>query len=315
MNINNYRGLLATLLISFALSISGIPDAEAKRFGSSRSFGGKSSYNSPFRKSASPKRSVSQQKAFQKNQATRQNMGRRGGFMGMLGGLALGGLLGAMLFGGAFEGINFMDILMFGGIAFLLLKLFSARKNPGRQPVYSENNTQQVDYLSGSNTSQRNSANFDTNILFDKNGHNDKFSKANFHNHADLDEKNIHPGFDKADFLDGAKNAFFILQKAWDEHDLTEIRALTTDKVFAEIQQQLKDSPEINQTDVLKLDAELLSIRELGTDLEAVVLFDSIIREDTNNQAQQVREVWHFTKNKNSSQPKWSLDGIQQLEQ
>ena len=115
-------------------------------------------------------------------------------------------------------------------------------------------------------------------------------------------------------FLTGAKIAFTTLQKAWDYRDLAEIRGLSTDKVFAEIQEQLKTSATENHTDILKLDAELLEVREVGGELEAVVLFDTIMREDINAQTEQVREVWHFVKPKISIQPKWLLDGIQQLE-
>ena len=85
----------------------GVQDVEARRFGGARSFGGKSSYRTPYRKSTSnPTRTATQQKAHQKKQAARQNMTRRGGLMGMLGGLARGGSLGSMFFGGAFENIN-----------------------------------------------------------------------------------------------------------------------------------------------------------------------------------------------------------------
>ncbi len=322
-------GFFATVLFCFTLLLAGIPDVEAKRFGGARSFGGKSSYSSPFRRSTTskPMRSASQQKAYTQNQTARQNMSRRGGFMGMLGGLALGGLLGAMFFGGAFEGINFMDILLFGGIAYLLYRLFSAkagvRSRP--QPAYSRNNySSQQNGASASNpqykpqpfggSSQRSSAGFDTDILFDKNTKKNYSSASDLQNDANFEEAIIPAGFDEADFLAGAKGAFKDLQKAWDNHELAEIRGLTTDKVFAEIQEQLKDLTEKNQTDVLKIDAELLSIREIDNELEAVVLFDAVIREDVNKQAQHVQEVWHFIKSKNSMQPKWYLDGIQQLE-
>ena len=75
----------------------------------------------------------------------------------------------------------------------------------------------------------------------------------------------------------------------------------------------MKASDTENHTEILKLEAELLEVREIGSELEAVVLFDSIMREDVNAQAEQVREVWHFIKPKVSIQPKWYLDGIQQL--
>jgi predicted lipid-binding transport protein (Tim44 family) len=297
--------------------LAGIADAEAKRFGGARSFGGKSSYNSPLRRSATtkPSRSASQQKANKQNQTARQAMNRRGGLMGMLGGLALGGLLGAMFFGGGFEGFNFMDILIFGGIAYLLFRLFAAKA--GSRPRTASYRDSYDEYSSDtihnqqqpySTASQRNSAAFNTDVLFNK----DK--KQGTTVDADFELGNIPSDFDVADFLAGAKGAFEDLQKAWDKRDLTEIRGLTTDKVFAEIQDQIKASTEKNQTDVLKVDAELLNIRDVGSELEAVVLFDTIIREDINSQAEQMREVWHFIKAKNSLHPKWFLDGIQQLE-
>lgn len=321
-----HSGLFVTLLISLTLVLSGIPDAEAKRFGAGRSFGGKSSFGKPFRRStnAMPKRSASQQKAYNKNQTARQNMSRRGGFMGMLGGLALGGMLGAMLFGGAFEGINFMDILLFGGIAYLLFKLFAAKAGAGARPrpAYGRSNYEsQQDELANNYkpepfaSSKQSSASFDTDVMFDKKNSQSSEIDADFQDDADFKDTIIPAGFDEPDFLNGAKGAYKDLQKAWDNHDLAEIRGLTTDKLFADIQEQLKASTEKNQTDILKVDAELLSIREIGSELEAVVLFDSVIREDVNSQSEQVREVWHFIKAKNSSDPKWFLDGIQQLEQ
>lgn len=321
----NYTGFLATLVIGLTLTLAGMPDAEAKRFGGARSFGGKSAYGSSYRRSTSskPTRSATQQKAYNQNQSARQGMSRRGGLMGMLGGLALGGLLGSMFFGGAFENFNFMDILVFGGIAYLLYKLFAAKARPRRQSAYG---SQQQKYSASnsqykpqpfSTSSQRSSADFDTDILFDKNKKQSFNSDAQSNNDAgfEADAVSVPENFDEADFLAGATGAFKDLQKAWDKHDLAEIRGLTTDKVFAEIQDQLSSTTEINHTDVLKVDAELLSIKEIASELEAVVLFDSIIREDSSAQAEQVREVWHFIKSKNSIQPKWYLDGIQQLEE
>lgn len=305
-------GLLAIILISLSLTLAGVADVEARRFGAGRSFGGKSSYGKSYKRSATakPARTASQKQAYKKNQTVRQNMSRRGGFMGMLGGLALGGLLGAMFFGGGFEAFNFMDILVFGGIAYLLFRLFAARA--GNRPR-TVSNSNSYDYSDNqqqpfSNTSQHSSADFDTDVLFNKDKQWGNSAEAEF------EEQLIPQGFDETDFLAGAIGAFKDLQKAWDNRDLAEIRGLTTDKVFAEIQDQLTDFTETNQTDVLKIDAELLSIRELDSDLEAVVLFDTIIRENIDSQAEQMREVWHFIKSKNSLQPKWYLDGIQQLE-
>ena len=312
-------GFVFTLFISFSLTLVVIQDVEARRFGGARSFGGKSSYRTPYRKSTSnPTRTANQQKAYQKNQAARQNMSRRGGLMGMLGGLALGGLLGSMFFGGAFENINLMDILIFGGIAYLLFRLFSAKTKPAgqtsyRHPAFRNQNHSAYTQNDSIGRQEQPSAGFDTDILFNKNSSR-QFKPQTDSIDADFDETSIPAEFDEQAFLAGAKAAFTRLQVAWDSRDLTEIRSLTTDKVFVDIQEQLRNDTNENNTDVLKVEAKLLDIRTIGTELEAVVLFDCIIREDTEGRAEQVREVWHFIKSANSIDPTWHLDGIQQME-
>jgi len=307
---NKYPRIIALFLVVLSINLSVIGEADAKRFGGGSSFGGRSSYSAPYNRSATPPtRSANQQQATSQNQTARQGMANRGGLMGMLGGLALGGLLGSMFFGGAFENINFMDILIFGGIAFLLYKLFSAKTNAYQRTAYNQSTPNYQEPQKADN----NPASFNTDILFKKNNNTAPEQNTPLNAHA-TGSISVPAGFDQQAFLAGAKIAFALLQKAWDNRDLVEIRGLSTDKVFAEIQDQLKASTSENNTYILKLDAELLEIREMGSDLEATVLFDSIMREDINAQTEQVKEIWHFIKPKNSLQPKWLLDGIQQLE-
>jgi predicted lipid-binding transport protein (Tim44 family) len=315
---NKKTGILATLLIALSLMLGSIHEAQAKRMGGGSSFGSKPSYSAPYQRSTSPNsashpvRSPSQQQAASQNQTARQSWANRGGLMGMLGGLALGGLLGSLFFGGAFENFNFMDLLVFGGIAYLLYRLFAARAAGQSQPVgnaYGRSSYQDTVSPAAHNNSEQptaNSARFNTDVLFNK-------DKNEGYQAAEFSAANIPADFDQRTFLAGAESAYRYLQAAWDSRDLASIRGLTTDKVFAEIQDQLRASDAANKTEVLKLNAELLDVREVGSELEATVLFDSLMRED-DGQAQQVKEVWHFTKPKNSKQPKWFLDGIQQFE-
>lgn len=312
---NKTTGIFAALLMGLSLTLGGMSDADARRFGGGSSFGSRPSYSAPYQRSATPaSRPTNQQQAPAPNPTAKPGWASRPGLMGMLGGLALGGLLGSM-FGGGFHGINFLDILVFGGIAFLLYKLFAA-KNAGsaQRPVYNRtaDNSYQ-DTASSYHEPQANPAGFDTDILFKKDKNNTAASESYTQPTAMQSTAVVPKDFDQQAFLGGAKIAFANLQKAWDERDLAEIRGLTTDKVFAEIQDQLKASDTENRTEILKLEAELLEVREVGSELEAVVLFDTIMREDSNAQAEQVREVWHFIKPKVSIQPKWYLDGIQQL--
>jgi len=137
-------------------------------------------------------------------------------------------------------------------------------------------------------------------------------SNNDYQQAASFDANKLPAGFDQRAFLSGAESAYRYLQAAWDRRDLAEIRGLTTDKVFVEIQEQLRTSNDINKTDVLKLSAELIDVREAGTELEAVVLFDALISED-GGKAEAIKEVWHFVKPINSNQTRWFLDGIQQF--
>ncbi len=291
--------------MGLALTLGVMSDADAKRFGGGSSFGGRSSYSAPYQRSATPpSRSENHQPAAAPNQAARPGWSNRGGLMGVLGGLALGGLLGSLFAGGAFQGINFLDILVCGGIAFLLYKAFAAKKAAAvDRPVYDRS----ADYAS-SGYRQAEPTGFDTDILFKK----DRNSAVHAQS-VPLNAAAIPKDFEQQAFLSGAKIVYAKLQKAWDQRDLAEIRGLTTDKVFAEIQDQLKASDVENYTEILKLDAELLEVREAGSELEATVLFDAVMRENRGDQAGQVREVWHFVKPKVSIQSKWYLDGIQQL--
>jgi predicted lipid-binding transport protein (Tim44 family) len=193
----------------------------------------------------------------------------------------------------------------------LLYKLFTRKKaGVASQPAYQRNSHNGHDDVVADydQPQQTGSTGFNTDVLFNKN------KSAPTDQYTQQEAIVVPAGFDQQAFLAGAKIAFATLQKAWDDKDLADIRGLCTDKVFAEIQDQIKASTEENHTDILKLEAELLEVREVGSDLEAAVMFDCMMREDTNARAEQVREVWHFIKPKNSIQPKWFLDGIQQLE-
>jgi predicted lipid-binding transport protein (Tim44 family) len=303
---NKKNSIIISFLIAMTLMLASVHEAEAKRFGGGSSFGSKPSYSQPFQGSSSPNsfsqplRSPAQPAAAaSQNQTARQGFANRGGLMGMLGGLALGGLLGSMFFGGAFEHINFMDMLLFAGVIYLLYRVFAAKTARQAQPVanaYTRNSVQDHDtaYTQGSSASSRN---FDTDLLF------------RGKNAAPV---SVPASFDQQGFLAGAERAFRHLQAAWDARDLASIRGLSTDKVFAEIQDQLRASSS-NKTEVLKVHAELLAVREAGNELEATVLFDTLMREDE-SEAEQVREVWHFVKPVNSQQTKWFLDGIQQVQ-
>ena len=313
-------GLVYSLLLGLFLSIGPIADAEAKRFGGGSSFGSRSSHSSAYKRQANvapAAPSASKSQAMARNQSVRDGLSRRGGLMGMLGGLAIGGLLGSLLFGGAFENINFMDILMFGGIAYMLYRLLAARKQATTPTPAYQRSAEPTPLRGGQDYTPPSAAPApeatpvaDSGDWFRGGLKNDSTGSE-----SDFNQPSVPVGFDQAGFLAGAKIAYQDLQKAWDARDLAAVRRLTTDGMYVEIEARIKEIEADNRTVILKLEAELLEAREVGEQFEAVVMFDGVLREADEEQARQVREVWHFTKARDAKQPTWFLDGIQQLEE
>lgn len=295
-------------LLTLGLTLMAMGEADAKRLGGGRSFGSRPSYSEPYRApSGMNPAAPSQQPGYQSTQRSPATplpgqAPRRSGLMGMLGGLAIGGLLGSLLFGHAFQGLNLLDILLFAGVVYLLFKLFAARRpQPGATPASGYGPAPTAD----EGPYQRQSAvaaGFDTDLLF---------GGAQGPTAAPV---SLPADFDQAGFLAGAKAAYARLQQAWDEGDLGELRALSTDKMFGELQDQLRQRGSApNRTELQSVDLHILGVRDVGAEREASVLFDVMMREDGGDLLR-VREVWHFVRSRASKQPTWYLDGVQQWE-
>ncbi len=293
--------LLIAMTAAIGLFVTGMDVAEAKRMGGGKSFGGKFNQSQSVNRNATANQPQKATAAQQTNSNLKQSFAKKGGLMGILGGLALGGLLGALFFGGAFDGINFMDVLLFGLVAFLIYKFMASRARQQPQPAaatannhYSAHNEQETPHQPDQVSEQR------------YNNNSESVSEG-----PSLDglRSAVPKGFDQAAFVDGAKNCFVRLQKSWDEGDLADIRQFTTDHVFGEIQDQFHSRNGSSETEVVDLNAELLSANDLGSKQEAIVLFKAELREDGNNI--HVDEVWHFVKARNSAN--WQLEGIQQV--
>ena len=113
--------VFGSLLVVFFLSIIEIGNVEANQHDSSNSFKNEMLQSSPNSRSYS-RQTPKQQRAFIQNQRIRQSLARRGGFMTRLGDIALGGLLGIVVFGGAFENLKLIDIGVFGLIVFVVFQ-------------------------------------------------------------------------------------------------------------------------------------------------------------------------------------------------
>jgi predicted lipid-binding transport protein (Tim44 family) len=123
--------------------------------------------------------------------------------------------------------------------------------------------------------------------------------------------------FDVAGFVDAAKRNFVALQDACDRSDIPALRAMMTDEMLAEIQDQLSEREcctpnETIHTEVVMLDAQLLGIEELDDEYMASVEFNGLIREDPFAGPNPFREVWNMTKPR-SGRGGWLVAGVQAL--
>jgi predicted lipid-binding transport protein (Tim44 family) len=123
---------------------------------------------------------------------------------------------------------------------------------------------------------------------------------------------NLPAGFDSAAFERIAKMIFIRMQAANDSGDLNDLRAFTTPEMFASAKLDLQDrGSSAQQTDVVKVDAQILDFAE-ETDRQVVsVRFHGLIREEQGSVPAPFDEVWHLVKPKDGSR-EWAIAGIQQ---
>ncbi|MDT8375872.1 MAG: TIM44-like domain-containing protein [Mariprofundaceae bacterium] len=268
--------LVLSMVAIFTLTMVGVEEADARRFGGGSSFG----------KSRMFKQPAQQRTPTQKATPASAQRGSAGtGMMGMIGGLALGGLLGAMFFGGAFEGINLFDILIFGALLFVLFKLIGRR---AASPMA----------FAGSRQEQGSG----------------RFGAAAEGSPAR--GQAVTPDIDRQFFLGAARDIFVRMQAAWDRKDMDEIRGFCMPEVASRIELEMNTLGEkTTRTEVATLDAEITDAW-VESNLEWVAVhFTAMIQEQEDGvetATHEVQEHWIFQHDPNSDDPTWYLAGIQQ---
>jgi len=285
--------LLALFILSFFSAL--LDQAEARRLGGGRSFGSRPSYQ---RSAPQPQRSTpSQNQGTQQGQASPTSPAaapRPWG--GMLGGLVMGGLIGSLLFGGGFTGPRLVDILVFGGLAFLLIRYLRSKRMATEGSLGSSFETplgEPQPPLKERKASASGSA----------------------RETGQAGEPAIPRDFDQADFMKGAKAMYVRLQESWDRRDLGDIRQFTSPEVWAEVKRQAEEDPHPSKTEIVLLNASLLDVKKADGQTVGSVLYDVLMREaPQQTETKQIREVWHFSRDENKPGSFWILEGIQQVE-
>src|SRR5258706_2332786 len=208
----------------------------------------------------------------------------------MLGGLAIGGLLGSMFGGSGFGGILLLALLAIGAV--MVFKMLARRRDEAdsHQPV-------QFAGMGGRETAKMPLAS-----SLPENSSQGQGAQA----------ASIPAGFDTATFLRGAKMNFIKLQAPNDAGNLEAIRELATQEMFDVLSRDVR-TPAGQHTDVVSLDAALLEVATEDNQYWASVRFSGTVREAPGAAPEDFQEVWNLVKPADGSSG-WLLAGIQQMQ-
>jgi predicted lipid-binding transport protein (Tim44 family) len=274
------------LLLGFMLMPQ---EAEAKRLGGGSSFG--KSYNTaPKRVAPAPNRDQAATPA----QNTPSAAGR-GGMGGLMGGLLAGGLLAALFMGGAFDGIQLMDIVLLAVIGFVLFKLFSRKRVQSQQPAYAMPDGAMARQAPEQPRPVVPEAVAGSSVGADE---------------APVELK-LPQWFNEQAFVEGARNHFMNLQQAWDSQNWDEIRDYMSDEMFAELQRERAKLPAQQQTEVESVMAELVNFIDNDDHVVASIHFYGWIAESGEPTAE-FSEIWHLNRDMTTEGSDWKIVGIEQ---
>ncbi|HHF3066653.1 Tim44 domain-containing protein [Vibrio diabolicus] len=280
-------------LLMFAVAVT--PIAEAKKFGGSKSFG------KSYKTAPAPKQQQQNTNTVGKDQ-TAKSSSKKGLMGGLLGGLLAGGLLAAF-FGGAFEGIQFMDILIIGLIAFVIFKLMRGMLG-AKQGSMNQHRQQPAFGGNASKFEQPNMQNFEQ----QPNTNNGGF--GGFGAQTDVPH-NYPPGFDQAAFINGSREHYRILQGAWNHNQLETIEEYVSPSLFEDLKAERAKLDGEQHTDVMYVDAEIVRADYDANKAQLSLQFSGRYRDTVEGVEEEIEDIWHLERDLTVPNAPWLIVGIQ----
>ncbi|EGQ8053453.1 Tim44 domain-containing protein [Vibrio alginolyticus] len=277
-------------LLMFTVAVT--PIAEAKKFGGSKSFG------KSYKTAPAPKQQQQNTNTVGKDQTTKSSS-KKGLMGGLLGGLLAGGLLAAF-FGGAFEGIQFMDILIIGLIAFVIFKLMRGMLG-AKQGSMNQHRQQPAFGGNASKFEQPNMQNFEQQPNTNNGG---------FGAQTDVPH-NYPPGFDQAAFINGSREHYRILQGAWNHNQLGTIEEYVSPSLFEDLKAERAKLDGEQHTDVMYVDAEIVRADYDANKAQLSLQFSGRYRDTVEDVEEEIEDIWHLERDLTAPNAPWLIVGIQ----
>ena len=271
-----------SLFMALCLSLTFSLDAHAKRFGGGKSFGSAPSHQT---RQAQPQQRTDSAAAGRQQPAAASGASR---WLGPLAGLAAGGLLASMFMGDGFEGIQFMDILIFGAIAFLLFRFLAARRRQqqpamaGHAPMQREM-PQQPSIFGGSSAAV-----------------------------ASAPVINAPAWFNEQSFVGAAREHFMSLQQHWDANEMDKIAEFVTPQLLEFLKRERAEIGDAYQsTYVDDLQIQLDGVDDNAEKTTATLTFVGVSKNSRFDQGEPFSESWRMERAQGENQP-WLVAGIRQ---
>ncbi|MER1945241.1 Tim44 domain-containing protein [Stutzerimonas stutzeri] len=272
-----------SIFMALCISLTFALDAHAKRFGGGKSFGSAPSHQT---------RQAPQQTQAAPNQAGRQTPAAASGasrWLGPLAGLAAGGLLASMFMGDGFEGIQFMDILIFGLIAFLLFRFLAARRRQqqpamaGHAPMQREMPQQPATSIFGGSAAP-----------------------------AAAPVINAPAWFNEQSFVAAAREHFLALQQHWDANEMDKIAEFVTPQLLGFLKQERAEIGDAYQSTYIDdLQIQLDGVDDNAEKTTATLTFSGVAKTSRFDQGEPFSESWRMERVQGENQP-WLVAGIRQ---
>ena len=270
-----------SIALALCLGLTFSLDADAKRFGGGKSWGAKPKHSQMQKQQAQP---AAGQTAG-KQPAT---AGAKPGIGGMLMGMAAGGLLASMFMGGDFEGLQIMDILIFGLIAFVIFKLIASRRRQMPQAA-----------TAGGPAMQREVHNANQNIF----GGSSAAARPVIQTPA---------WFNESSFLQAAEGHFNALQQHWDANEMHLIAEFVTPEMLTFLTNERSSLGDAMQSTYIDdLTVQLDGLDEQSDLTVATITFHGVAKTSRFDQGEAFSESWRMERQNGDNQP-WLIAGIRQ---
>ena len=280
-----------SIALAFCLGLTFTLDADAARLGNKKSFGSAPSHQT---RQAAPAQQAQAPAARPGAAAPAASGASR--WLGPLAGIAAGGLLASMFMGDGFEGLQIMDMLIFGLIAFVIFKLIAARRRKAQAAMPQ----QQYATAGASPVMQREAQG------------NNIFGQAIGATASAAPVINAPAWFNEQRFIEQARGHFLALQQHWDAAEMDKIAEFVTPQILEFLTQERQSLGDgFQSTYIDNLNVVLDGVDDNADKTVATLTFTGVSKTSRFDQGEVFSESWRMEREQGENQP-WLLAGIRQ---